>query len=146
MCCSCFLCWFELAYHWLSSKFNHCGRVGCSSPVVWMSVVLPDCAVSGQGSLAFWLTRRGDLLAVCMPHRGRKKIHRSWKIDSISTLKYHEKDKNYGYCPQALHCGSSLLLKDGLNADTKFHCMLCMWPVKYPCLYLYPSINFLYFN
>ncbi len=32
--------------------------------------------------------------------------------------------------PRQLHCGCPLLLMDWLNAATKFHCMLWIWPVK----------------
>ncbi len=40
-----------------------------------------------------------------------------------------------GVDPQVLRCCCLPFLKDGLNAETKLHCTLYMWPIK--CLYLY---------
>ncbi len=42
-----------------------------------------------------------------------------------------------GFIPRVLRCSCPLLLRRGLNAEIKFHCMLYMWPLKY--IYLHST-------
>ncbi len=60
-------------------------------------------------------------------------------LSPVSTLN-GDTGSESGVGPCAPCCGCPLLLRSGLNAETKFHCTLFMWPLKY--LYLCLKICF----
>ncbi len=58
----------------------------------------------------------------CLPHRKKSKNELVWWLYLQSAPLTKVLAHNLEFFPRALRCGCPLLLRDGLNAETKSHC------------------------